>query len=256
MIVIKLGGHAMSMEGGQEKARWCSELAMQWRAGKRFVVVHGGGPMIESELTFRKIESHFIDGLRVTTSEIAEVVETVLTGTVLRSIVSTLRLAGLPAVGISGNDGGLLEVERVNDERLGFVGNVRHVNPEIIHALLDANFLPVISPTSRDGQGQTLNINGDIAAGAIAGAVKADEMIFMTDVPGIYANWPDRSSLISEISANELSEMTFASGMIPKVSAAVNSITSGARSARIIDGKSEEGLSEALAGRGGTWVKR
>jgi acetylglutamate kinase len=123
-----------------------------------------------------------------------------------------------------------------------------------LQVLIKNRFLPVVSPVSVDELGNSLNVNADIAAGAIAGALTAQETLFLTDVPGIYRNWPDQSSLIEKISTSELKTMKFESGMIPKVSAAINAVESGARSARILDGKSLWAFEEALAGRGGTWV--
>jgi len=184
------------------------------------------------------------------------VVEMVLTGTVLRSVVRSLRAAGLPAVGITGSDDGLLEVKVRDLEKLGLVGEVVKVNPGIINDLLDMGYLPVISPVANDSAGQALNINADIAAGAIAGALRANQMLFMTDVPGIYAQWPDKDSLISEVSVTALKEMTFADGMVPKVEAAINAVESGATSARIMDGTSLLAFTDALQGKGGTWVRQ
>ncbi|MEY2678939.1 MAG: hypothetical protein RLZZ160_17, partial [Actinomycetota bacterium] len=184
------------------------------------------------------------------------VVEMVLTGTVLRSVVRSLRAAGLPAVGITGSDDGLLEVKPRDLDQLGLVGEVVRVNPKIINDLLDMGYLPVISPVANDANGKALNINADIAAGAIAGALRATQMLFMTDVPGIYSNWPDKTSLISEIEVSTLKSMTFADGMVPKVEAAINAVESGAASARIMDGTSLDAFTDALAGKGGTWVKR
>jgi acetylglutamate kinase len=161
----------------------------------------------------------------------------------------------LPAVGITGSDAKLLEVELKDGGALGLVGEVTKVNPEILNSLIGSGFLPVVAPVSNDVEGKALNVNADLAAGAIAGALGADEMLFMTDVPGIYRNWPDRSSLINEISIAELSKLQFADGMVPKVSAAINAVKSGAKSVRVIDGKSLEAFHDALAGKGGTWVR-
>ena len=253
MIVIKLGGHAMGQSQNQENP--FQLLASRWEAGERFAIIHGGGPMIDTELKRKNIESTFSNGYRVTTPQVMEVVEMVLTGSVLRSVVRSLNQVGLPAVGITGSDGGLLSVREKDGGAYGLVGEVVSVNPSIIETLIGSGYLPVISPTANDGDGRALNINGDIAAGAIAGALKADQMIFMTDVPGIYGNWPDKNSLLNEVSVSQLRSMDFADGMIPKVSAVINAVSSGARSARIIDGKSIAAFADALVGKGGTWVK-
>lgn len=250
MIVIKLGGHAM----GDESAAF-QELASRWEAGERFVIIHGGGPMIDAELKRKNIPSTFVDGYRVTTPEVMEVVEMVLTGTVLRSVVRTLAKVGLPAVGITGSDGALLSIHLKDGGKYGLVGEIASVNPAIIHSLINAGYLPVISPTANNSDGQAINVNGDIAAGAIAGAMKADQIIFMTDVAGIYGNWPDEDSLMDEVSVAQLRSMEFAGGMIPKVSAVINAISSGARSARVINGTSSKAFADALVGKGGTWVR-
>ena len=252
MIVIKFGGHAM----GEHAEQWMREIATRFKDGEKFVIVHGGGPHIDAALKIRGIEKKSVNGFRITTPEVMHVVEMVLTGTVLRSVVRSLRAAGLPAVGITGSDDGLLEVKPRDLNKLGLVGEVVRVNPKIINDLLDMGYLPVISPVANDANGQALNINADIAAGAIAGALRATQMLFMTDVPGIYSNWPDKTSLISEIEVSTLKSMTFADGMVPKVEAAINAVESGAASARIMDGTSLDAFTDALAGKGGTWVKR
>lgn len=250
MIVIKFGGHAMDSD-----PKWMGELAALWESGKRFVVVHGGGPHIDAQLKEENIESEFKGGFRITTPAVMKVVESVLTGTVLRSVVRSLSAVGLPAVGITGSDAKLLEVKLKDGGALGLVGEVTKVNTEILNSLIGSGFLPVVAPVSNDVEGKALNVNADLAAGAIAGALGADEMLFMTDVPGIYRNWPDRGSLINEISIAELSKLQFADGMVPKVSAAINAIKSGAKSVRVMDGKSLEAFHDALAGKGGTWVR-
>jgi len=250
MIVIKFGGHAM----GQNSADWMRELALRFKAGERFVIVHGGGPQIDQELKVRNIEKKMINGFRYTDSETMKVVEMVLTGTVLRSVVRSLIKAGLPAVGITGSDTGLLEVDYKDKDKLGLVGVVNKVNPKLLHDLLDMGYLPVVAPVANDSNGTALNINADLAAGAIAGALRATQMLFLTDVPGIYANWPDQSSLIKSIGVQQLKDITFTEGMVPKVEAAINAIESGALSSRVIDGNSIESFVSALNGEGGTWV--
>lgn len=250
MIVIKFGGHAMG-----DNPEWMREISTKWHAGERFVIVHGGGPQIDKQLKKEGIASEFVGGFRVTTPEVMKVVEAVLSGTVLRSVVRSLQSVGLPAVGITGSDGGLLSVGLKDDGALGLVGEVRSVNPKILDTLMEADYLPVIAPVSTSPEGVTLNINADLAAGAIAGSLNADEMLFMTDVPGIYRNWPDKESLIEEISIAELAKLRFSDGMAPKVSAAIHAVKSGSRSARIIDGVSLRAFQEALNGRGGTWVR-
>ena len=251
MIVIKFGGHAMD----DNSPLWMSEIATRFKAGEKFVIVHGGGPHIDSELKIRGIEKKTVGGFRITTPEVMHVVEMVLTGTVLRSVVRSLSEVGIPAIGITGSDARLLEVQLKDYEKLGLVGTVNKVNPKILHDLIDMGYMPVVSPVANDADGQALNVNADIAAGAIAGALRASQMLFMTDVAGIYSRWPDTSSLLKEVSVNELKQMQFADGMVPKVEAAINAVNSGAASSRIFDGTSLEAFIDALENRGGTWVR-
>lgn len=251
MIVIKFGGHAM----GEHSRKWASEIASRFKLGERFVIVHGGGPQIDKELARRGIEKSSVNGFRITTPEIMEVVEFVLTGSVLRSVVRDLIAAGLPAVGITGSDNQLLEVELRDEAKFGLVGKIKKVNPKIINDLLDMGYLPVISPVANDSSTKALNVNADIAAGAIAGSLRASEALFLTDVPGIYSAWPDRSSLISETTISDLKKISFEGGMVPKVEAVINAIESGASSARVIDGTSLPAFIDALSGDGGTLVK-
>lgn len=234
---------------------WMDEIARRWSTGEQFVIVHGGGPQIDQQLNVEGVESEFKDGFRVTTPAVMKVVEAVLTGSVLRSVVRSLQRVGLPAVGITGSDAGLLSVRLKSEGELGLVGEVDSVNPKILKTLLDGGFLPVVAPVSNAADGRALNVNADLAAGAIAGALRAQEVLFMTDVPGIYRSWPDQNSLINEVSAKELGSIAFEGGMVPKVAAVINAITSGAGSARVIDGKSLVAFKDALSGKGGTWVR-
>lgn len=250
MIVIKFGGHAMDSD-----PIWMDEISRRWSSGEQFVIVHGGGPQIDQQLEVEGIESEFKDGFRITTPAVMKVVEAVLTGSVLRSVVRSLQRVGIPAVGITGSDAGLLSVRLKSEGALGLVGEVDVVNPKILKTLLAGGFLPVVAPVSNAPDGSALNINADLAAGAIAGALRAQEVLFMTDVPGIYRNWPDQNSLMNEVSVKELSSIVFEGGMVPKVAAVINAISSGARSARVIDGKSLVAFKDALSGKGGTWVK-
>ncbi|MBU6243340.1 MAG: acetylglutamate kinase [Acidobacteria bacterium] len=261
MIVIKYGGHAMDLNA-DEHSSWLSQIQKLHKNGERFVIVHGGGPMIDSEISARGLAKEVVGGYRVTSPEIFEVVEEVLSGRVLRAIVKLFRSNGLKVVGISGKSQALLDVVPkqilINGQMqsIGQVGEVIGVHPEILISLMDAGFIPIVSPVSETKDGIGMNVNADIVAGAIAGSLCADATIFMTDVPGIYRNWPDKSSLISSISVAALSEIadTFESGMAPKVSACINALNSGAKTARIIDGKNDSAFIAALSHSGGTLV--
>jgi acetylglutamate kinase len=264
MIVIKFGGHAMTdMEG-----LFAQAVQGVVDLGEECVIVHGGGPQIDAALKAANIEPEFIGGFRVTSPNVFEIVQRVLGGEVLRNIVAQLRKAGLNAVGLTGRDGGLLIAKRLTqlvngaEIELGQVGEVLRVDTAILETLIDSGFLPVVSPIATEGDetqeisSAGLNVNADLAAAAIAGAMEATSLIFMTDVPGIYKNWPDTSSLISNIRASELDAMKdqFTEGMAPKVHAALNALRSGAHSVRVIDGRNPESFALALRGIGGTLV--
>ena len=245
-----------------------AEVIKQAIAKEPCVIVHGGGPQIDAALKTHQLDSTFVGGFRVTTPEIFAVVQQVLSGTVLREVVGHLRSHDVPAVGISGRDGGTLQASILTTlvdgtiADLGRVGEVERVDTSLIESLLDSGFTPVISPIAAEFDGEVevaqhgLNVNADLAAAAIAGAMDASALIFMTDVPGIYRNWPDRDSLINEISAAELTAIKsqFDGGMAPKVKACLDAIAKGAKVVRIIDGRDPKALDDALNGAGGTVV--
>ena len=263
MIVIKFGGHAMTDSSGQ-----FAEVIKRALGKEPCVIVHGGGPQIDAALKTHQLDSTFIGGFRVTTPEIFAVVQQVLSGTVLREVVGHLRAHDVPAVGISGRDGGTLQATVLttlvdgSTANLGRVGDVAHVDASLLKTLLNSGFTPVVSPIAVEYDGEVevpqhgLNVNADLAAAAIAGALDATSLIFMTDVPGIYKNFPDPDSLINEISAKELEEIKgqFDGGMAPKVKACLDAISKGAKVVRIIDGRDPKALDDALNGVGGTKV--
>jgi len=264
MIVIKFGGHAMTDAEGLFAKAVQGALDL----GEDCIIVHGGGPQIDAALKAENIEPEFKGGFRVTSPEVFGVVQCVLSGQVLRGVVAQLRNAGLNAVGLTGRDGGLLIARKLTqlvngtEVDLGQVGEVVRVDTAILESLIDSGFLPVVSPIATMGDetheesSTGLNVNADLAAAAIAGAMGASSLIFMTDVPGIYKNWPDTTSLISTIRVDELEGIKgqFTEGMAPKVSACLNAIKAGAQSVRVIDGKDPESFALALRGIGGTLV--
>ena len=258
-LVVKFGGHAMSDNDGIFGRKLASAVAQ----GVQVVVVHGGGPQINAALTAAGIQSIFIGGFRVTTPETFAVVERVLSNEVGPQVAATLTQSGVAAMAISGRHSGTIFAKRqrtlVNGEsaELGLVGEIQNVDPTAIEVLLEKGVVPVISPIANDVDGDGgLNVNADIAAAAVAGALSAKELIIMTDVPGIYRNWPDRNSLIHAICAEELESIksTFAEGMAPKVQASLDAIKAGATAVRIIDGTNPEAFALALAHTGGTLV--
>jgi acetylglutamate kinase len=260
MIVIKYGGNALPNNNATDPV--LEAIADAFLDGDQIVLVHGGGPQIDKALTEKGIGKEKISGYRLTTPEVYDVVQSVLSGTVLRSIVNYLIGSEVNAVGLSAADGGLVVAKKyrpIVDGKpldIGLVGEVDQTNPLILESLITEGFLPVVSPIACDQDGVGYNVNADLIAAAIGGALRADSVIFLTDVDGIYRKWPDRSSLISEISVEKLKQIqpSFTDGMIPKVKAAINAIDSGAFSVRVTNGTDLEKVLGALDNRGGTLV--
>jgi len=260
MIVIKYGGHALPEFGASDPV--LELIAREYRNGRELVLTHGGGPQINAALSKLGIAKEMVGGYRRTTTEVFQVVQEVLSGQVLRTIVNSLIGLGVDAVGLSAADGSLIRAEKMTVDvagvptDIGLVGDISETNATILKAILSLKKLPVVSPIGVSTTGQGLNLNADLVAGAIGGAMKAECVLFMTDVPGIYRNWPDASSLIETISSTDLAELapTFAEGMAPKVKAALSALSNGAQSVRIIDGRDAANLASAFAGMGGTLV--
>ncbi|MDU0349061.1 acetylglutamate kinase [Actinomyces sp. MRS3W] len=244
-IVIKYGGNAMIDE--DLKRAFAADVLFLHQVGLRPVVVHGGGPQISAMLTRLGIDSEFKGGLRVTTPEVMDVVRMVLTGGVQRELVSLLNESGSAAVGISGEDGGLLRARQrlatVDGERVdvGLVGDVVEVDPRSVIELLDQGRIPVVSsvaPLVADAT-TVLNVNADTAAAALAVALKAQKLIVLTDVEGLYSNWPDKGSLVSRIGADALEALLpeLSSGMVPKMEACLRAVRGGVGQAHVVDGR-------------------
>jgi acetylglutamate kinase len=261
VIVVKFGGHAMQDENGA----FAKAIAAAQSQGVALVIVHGGGPQIDAALKAEEITSEFIGGFRVTTPEIFEVVERVLAEEVGPAVARSLQKAGVNAVALSGRTSESLIAEPIRKlvdgtpADLGLVGVITAVNPQAIKNALKGGQVPVISPIAIDESFKGgLNVNADLAAAAIAGALDAQCLIIMTDVAGIYRSWPDTSSLIAEISAAELGSIkgNFAEGMAPKVQACLDAIKGGASAVRIIDGTDPAAFASALDNHGGTLVTK
>ncbi|PPL19294.1 acetylglutamate kinase [Microterricola pindariensis] len=245
IIVVKFGGNAMVSEELQRA--FAEDMVYLRYAGIRPVVVHGGGPQISAMLEKLGIQSEFRGGYRVTTPETMEVVRMVLTGQVNRELVSHINEHGPLAAGLSGEDAGLFQGRRrgaiVDGEEvdLGLVGDVIAVDPAAVHAQIEAGRIPVISSIAPDVAvpGQSLNVNADSAAAALAVALGAAKLVILTDVAGLYRDWPDRDSLVSVIDVPELRELlpTLESGMIPKMAACLEAVEGGVSKAAIIDGR-------------------
>ena len=259
MIVVKFGGHAMKDENGN----FAKAISAALKAGEQVVVVHGGGPQIDAALNAKGIVSTWVGGFRVTTKEIFDVVEEVLVNQVGNEVAATLGKAGIKAHAMSARTLPTVIADRRTQlidgtpADLGFVGNVKRVDPSALLELIDQGIVPVVAPVSSDEDLETgLNVNADFAAAAIAASLGASSLIVMTDVAGIYRTWPDRDSLIEKISATELEAIKsgFAEGMAPKVQAALDALSFGAKAVRIIDGTDSDSFALALAGQGGTLV--
>ena len=238
VIVVKFGGNAMVDD--QLAAQFAEDVVLMHSVGIRPVVVHGGGPQIGALMDRLGIQSEFRDGLRVTDAETLDVARMVLVGKVNRDIVSSINRHGSLAVGLSGEDAGLIRAAARNPE-LGFVGDVESVNPAIIERLLAEDLIPVVSTIGADLSGQAYNINADTVAAAVAGALEAERILYLTDVEGLLADVDDPSSRISRIDLSGLAALidngAISGGMIPKVQACVDAVEAGVGSAHMVDGR-------------------
>ncbi|AQP51917.1 acetylglutamate kinase [Tessaracoccus flavescens] len=242
-VVIKYGGNAMTDDS--LKRAFAEDVVFLRRVGLKPVVVHGGGPQISSMLDKLQIASEFRGGLRVTTPEAMDVVRMVLVGQVGRELVNLINQHGPFAVGMSGEDGGLFTARKrglvVDDEEvdLGLVGDVKSVDPSSLNDLIDAGRIPVVATVAPDTSGQVHNVNGDTAAAALAVALKARRLVMLTNVAGVYANYPDEDSIITQINTTEVRELlpSLDSGMIPKMEACLSAVEGGVASATVIDGR-------------------
>jgi acetylglutamate kinase len=239
-IVVKFGGNAMVDEALQQA--FAEDMAYLRWIGIKPVVVHGGGPQISARLAELGIESEFRNGFRVTTHEVIGVVRDVLRNQISASLAELIETAGAGASVMSGEDSNLFRAEISGDA--GLVGEVTQVNPRIVFDALDAGKVPVISTVAPDATGQLLNVNADLAASALAVALGAEKLMVLTDVPGLYSDWPNRDSLVSEISSSELSELlpNLESGMIPKMQACLQAVQGGVPRAHVIDGRTPHSI--------------
>jgi acetylglutamate kinase len=248
VVVVKYGGNAMSSPELQQA--FAEDIVFLRYAGLKPVVVHGGGPQITEHLDRLGIESEFRGGLRVTSPEAMRVVRMVLVGQVNGDVVNLINNHGAFAVGLSGEDGGMLTAERrrtvIDGEivDLGQVGDVVAVDPSAVTALLDAGRIPVIATVGRGKDGLSYNVNADTAAAALASALHAEKLIVLTDVAGLYADWPNSTEVISEITTSELDKLlpTLSSGMVPKMEACLRAVSSGVPRATVLDGRESHAL--------------
>lgn len=240
IIVVKYGGSAMSNEELQKNV--IKDVTLLKLVGFKPIIVHGGGREISRWVGKVGKEARFVNGLRVTDEETMEIAEMVL-GKVNKSLVSMVQELGVSAVGVSGKDGGLLNVEKkyADGKDIGFVGNVKEVNPKILYDLLEKDFLPIVAPIGLDDGFQTYNINADDAACAIAKAVGADKLVFLTDIEGLYRDIEDKSSFISRITASDadvlIGDGIIGGGMLPKLNNCTSAIKNGVNRVHILDGR-------------------
>jgi acetylglutamate kinase len=255
-IVIKLGGHAMTAKSSMDN--FARDIVLIKQCGVNPVIVHGGGPMINKVLSDLKIQSQFADGKRITDNKTMEVVEMVLSGNINKSIVNAINNQGGKGVGLSGKDANMIQCEQDNP-KLGFVGKIMNINTDIVQNFLKSDFIPVIAPIGFGVKGETFNINGDTAAGAIASGLLADRLLLLTDVVGVKDS---DNKLIHQLTIEEARSLIdggiINSGMIPKVNTSIKAIEEGVRASVIIDGRVDHAcLLELFTSHGvGTLFKR
>lgn len=238
ILVVKYGGNAMINENLKDSV--VHDIVLLNLIGVKVVLVHGGGPEITDMLAKVGKETQFVDGLRVTDKETVDIAQMVLAGKINKTLVNLIECCGGCAVGLSGLDGHMIEAE-MKDERLGFVGKITNINPEVIVDLLERGYIPVVSTLGCDNEGNVYNINADTAAAKIAGALGAESLISLTDIAGILRDKDDPSTLISHITVEEtkklMDEGVIVGGMIPKVECCTNAIRDGVKKVFIIDGR-------------------
>ena len=241
VMVVKYGGNALA--GASENdamSQFAKDIVLMHAVGIKPIVVHGGGPQISDMMKRLGKETEFRNGLRVTDAETVAIAQMVLGGQVNPQLVAAINVHGALAVGLSGADASLVKAQPLDPE-LGFVGEVTEVNAEILKALLDDNLIPVLATIGVDDSGQAYNINADTVAGAVAEAVGAEKIIYLTDIEGLRSKVDDASSLIRQITSSELAALvtdgTIAGGMIPKVQSCIDAVNSGVARAHILDGR-------------------
>ena len=236
--MIKYGGHAMN--DPELADLFATDVVLMRLVGMNPVVVHGGGPQITDLMRRLGKEPEFVDGRRVTDAETVDIVRMTLVGKVNREIVASVNRHGSYAVGLSGEDAGMIRVDQ-RDPRLGFVGDVREINATIVERMVREELIPVIATVGVDDDGNAYNVNADSVAGAMAEALDAEKLVYLTDVAGVYDDWPDESSLISRVDVDGMEQLIadgkVSEGMIPKLESCVSALKHGVRSAHILDGR-------------------
>ncbi len=261
-FVIKYGGSIMDNEVA--KKAFVEDLTLMISVGIKVVIVHGGGPEINKWLNRTGIQSKFIKGLRVTDSATMEIVEMVLSGNVNKRLSSSLSISGLNAIGISGKDSNLIQVKKkyIYEDNykfdIGFVGDIVNINTPVLFNLLKSNSIPVISPIGADKEGNSYNINADYAAAFISGALKAEKLLIMTDIEGVYTDITDPSTLLASITVEETKEFIdkgiVCGGMIPKLECCVAAISKGTKNVHLVDGRKKHSLLLNIIKNSGTKI--
>jgi acetylglutamate kinase len=241
IVVVKYGGNALAGTSDHDAlSLFAEDIVLMRLVGMRPVVVHGGGPQISDLMRRLGKETQFVDGLRVTDAETVDIARMVLKGQVNPQLVAAINVHGNYAVGVSGVDGGLIRAV-ARDPALGFVGDVTRINPEVLLGLIDDEFIPVIATIGADETGQAYNINADTVAGAIAEALGAEKLVYLTDIEGLRRDVDDPASLIRQTTADELDRLVdegvIAGGMIPKVASCTHAVRHGVHNAHILDGR-------------------
>jgi acetylglutamate kinase len=241
VVVVKYGGNALAGTSEHDAlALFAEDVVLMRLVGMRPVVVHGGGPQISDLMSRLGKQTEFRDGLRVTDAETVDIARMVLKGQVNPQIVSAINVHGDYAVGVSGEDAGLIRAQ-ARDPELGYVGDVARINPAILDGLLEDEFIPVVATIGTDETGQAYNINADTVAGAIAEALDAEKLVYLTDIEGLRRDVDDEASIIRQTTADELDALvadgTIAGGMIPKVLSCVRAVRNGVARAHILDGR-------------------
>ena len=240
-VVVKYGGNALAGSSEADAlSLFAEDIVLMHSVGMRPVVVHGGGPQISDLMSRLGKVSEFRNGLRVTDAETVDIARMVLIGQVNPQLVSAINVHGALAVGVSGEDAGLIRA-RMRDSELGFVGDIEAINPGILEGLMNEGFVPVVATVGTDGSGQAYNINADTVAGAIAEALRAEKLVYLTDIEGLRRVVDDPASLIRQTTADELDSLiadgTIAGGMIPKVESCTHAVRNGVGRAHILDGR-------------------
>lgn len=261
IVVIKYGGNAMENE--QLKQNVMEDVVLLSEVGVKLVLVHGGGPDINQTLQMVGKESKFVNGLRYTDKETMDIVQMVLAGKTNKNLVNMISKLHAKAVGISGMDGHIIEAQKmVSENELGYVGQIVKIHPELIFKLIDDGYIPVVASVGTDCQGNIYNVNADLAASAIAGALNAENMIFVSNVPGVLKNPEDEDSIMTNIHISDVPKLEedgiITGGMIPKVECCVDCVRQGVKKTVIIDGRvphacliemlSDEGIGSMIVG--------